>query len=187
MTSADHVRVPPMSRAILLRSAAARGPVDLDHFRFGAVAHSSAIDNDSGGGGGGGGNAHAGPPAAKRPRLRPHVEVKLEADCAGAAAPASACAPAGCDADRAGSGAPSSACVPAGYEASATGGHIDDSCSNVGGAGGGDGSGGGASGPAHWRVVYENIVRMRAARDAPVDSMGAETCAAADAPPAVRR
>ncbi|XP_071541701.1 endonuclease III-like protein 1 [Panulirus ornatus] len=41
--------------------------------------------------------------------------------------------------------------------------------------------------PPHWQEVLENIRQMRAARDAPVDSMGAEKCMDKDAHPEVCR
>ncbi|XP_078611877.1 endonuclease III-like protein 1 [Branchiostoma floridae x Branchiostoma japonicum] len=41
--------------------------------------------------------------------------------------------------------------------------------------------------PERWREQLENIKRMRAARDAPVDSMGCQTCPDKDAPPEVKR
>ena len=40
---------------------------------------------------------------------------------------------------------------------------------------GGSGNGGGWE-PPLWKQVLENLQTMRAARDAPVDSMGAEQC-----------
>ncbi|KAK8395273.1 hypothetical protein O3P69_006171 [Scylla paramamosain] len=57
---------------------------------------------------------------------------------------------------------------------------------------GGSGSGGGGDGdsiwePPLWKQVLENLQTMRAARDAPVDSMGAEQCMDQGAEPKVYR
>ncbi|KAK8729213.1 hypothetical protein OTU49_008679 [Cherax quadricarinatus] len=41
--------------------------------------------------------------------------------------------------------------------------------------------------PPHWQEVLKNIRQMRAARDAPVDSMGAQKCTDVDAQPEIYR
>ena len=137
--------------------AAATAVADLERFRLGAAVTVAAACDSGGGGGSGGGDD--------------------DEDGRGDAA---ACSP---PANKRARRAHVSLQLEA--EAGSDGG-VAGWCGD--GTGGGHGSSGtAASGPKDWREVYENVVRMRAARDAPVDSMGAEASADADAAPAVRR
>ena len=49
------------------------------------------------------------------------------------------------------------------------------------------GGGGGVWEPPQWKQVLDNLQTMRAARDAPVDSMGADQCMDQGAEPKVTR